>query len=151
MKHPVLPLICALLCPLSGCLSEAEINAAKKVITALPQEVLGCTFLADVDSSGSAIIENARFFLQLEASRHGATHVVEQFAYPVLIGPRTIGVAMTGRAYRCPVGSGPKVEGERAHLPFEIPSADQLLGDREGPAGIPNIDWTEEYRRQQQR
>ena len=140
-----------LLCTLTGCISEAEIKAAKQVITALPQEVRGCTFIADVDSYGSAIMENARFYLKLAAAEHGATHVVEQFAYPTVIGPRTIGVALTGRAYRCPPGLGPKLEDTKSFIQFEIPSADQLLGDGEGIASIPNIDWTEEYQRQQRR
>ena len=48
---------------LSGCVSPEEVASANKIITALPTEVEGCTFLGDVDTAGSANIENARFFL----------------------------------------------------------------------------------------
>lgn len=151
MRKLVLPCACALLMSLSGCATEEEIKAAKQIITSMPNEVAGCTFIADIDTHGSAMMDGARFFLKLEASKLGATHVVEQFAYPVLIGPQVIGVALTGRAYRCPQGLGPKLEENKAYLQFEIPSTDQILGDGEGLASIPNIDWREEYQRQQRR
>ncbi|MCR5537201.1 MAG: hypothetical protein K6F05_07320 [Succinivibrio sp.] len=148
MKKLYLVSVSALLLGLTGCLSETEIKAANQVITALPHEVAGCTFIADVDSYGSAIMENARFYLKLAAAEKGATHVVEQFAYPTLIAARTIGVALSGRAYRCPEGLGPRLAAPKAFKQYEIPSADQLIGDGEGLASTPNIDWRKEAQRQ---
>lgn len=53
---------------LSGCVSPEEVASANKIITALPTEVEGCTFLGDVDTAGSANIENARFFLKRDVA-----------------------------------------------------------------------------------
>ena len=39
---------------LSGCYSDKEIADANAAITALPQEVTGCKFLADMPGPGSS-------------------------------------------------------------------------------------------------
>ncbi len=102
---------------LSGCVSDFERNIAYKVITSLPQEVEGCEFIADVDTTPRATVNNARFDLKLQAAKLGATHVVETHAYAAPIGlyfSPDIGVALSGRAYICPEGIGPKIyEGPR--------------------------------------
>ena len=102
---------------LSGCVSDFERNIAYKVITALPQEVQNCEFIADVDTTPRATVNNARFDLKLQAAKLGATHVVETHAYAAPIGlyfSPDIGVALSGRAYICPEGIGPKIyEGPR--------------------------------------
>lgn len=103
---------------LSGCMSEQDIAAAEGVITALPTEVEGCTFLGNVDTVPRVVITNARFDLKLKAASLGATHVVETFAYPALLtGGWDYGVALSGRAYLCPQGKGPILPKKEAELP----------------------------------
>lgn len=111
-------LVCLLgVCSLSGCVSDFERDIAYKIITALPQEVEGCQFIADVDTTPRATVNNARFDLRLQAAKLGATHVVETHAYAAPIGlyfSPDVGVALSGRAYICPEGSGPVIyEGPR--------------------------------------
>ena len=109
MKRIILiPIISALL--LSACVTDIERQQASTVITALPQEVAGCTFLANVDTTARATITNARFDLRLQAANVGATHVVETHVYTSPIGfyySPDVGVALSGRAYLCPKGLGP--------------------------------------------
>ncbi len=109
---------------LGGCISETEHAAADRIITALPTEIEGCTFIRDVDAAGCATIESSRFLLRREAAKAGATHVVEVHAYPVQLIGNFFGVALTGRAYRCPAGKGPLLESDSARLeaPDYLPS-----------------------------
>ncbi len=118
----ILTACCAALL-LSSCVSQQDIDAASAVITALPQEVQGCVFVADVDATPRMVIHNARFDLKLQAARLGATHVVELFAYPAQMRPGwDFGVALSGRAYRCPEGLGPLMDNTEAALPSpELP------------------------------
>ena len=61
---------------LTGCMSAEEQAAANKVITALPTEVEGCTFIADVDNNGPySTVGMARFNLKHQAAQMGATHL----------------------------------------------------------------------------
>lgn len=135
MKHYLLPLIltaipCAFL--LSACVSAEDQAAANRVITALPQEVQGCTFLGNVDSRSRASIGPARFELKLQTAALGGTHLVETLAFPQLMGAGwDFGTVLSGRAYRCPEGLGPKVEKPQSHLPSpELPTPPSVnMGD----------------------
>lgn len=120
---------------LTSCVSDQDIAAASAIITALPQEVQGCVFVGEVDTMPRVMIYNARFDLKLKAARLGATHVVELFAYPALMRPGwDFGVALSGRAYRCPAGLGPVMDNEEAELPApEIPVPPSVNFDDDWP------------------
>ncbi|MGN0915184.1 MAG: hypothetical protein ACI4NE_02355 [Succinivibrio sp.] len=123
----------ALAALLQGCYSDDEIASAHKIITALPTEIEGCTFVADLDSGGFATIENARFYLKHLTVKAGGTHLVETYAVPTVITARTVGVILSGRAYKCPLGLGPKVESEESRTKIDLPSADMLIGPDDDP------------------
>ncbi len=114
---------------ISACYSDAEIAKAKKVITALPTEVSGCTFLGDVDVGVRANIENARFELLYKASLLNATHLVETHAYAGAVTYRLVGVALSGRAYKCPQGLGPILTKDEAKIKFDIPPEHLVFPD----------------------
>lgn len=114
---------------LSGCYSDTEINKAKQVITALPEEVNGCTFLGNVDTGPLGTIQTARFQLQYDASKLGATHLVETHAYAGALTFNMVGVALSGRAYKCEEGLGPKISNKNGQLEFEIPPAHVIFPD----------------------
>jgi hypothetical protein len=66
---------------LQGCYSDQEVADAEKVVTALPTEVEGCTFVRDIDTNGAyATIGQARFALKHRAYGDKATHIVETHA-----------------------------------------------------------------------
>lgn len=136
-----LPLITIVTCAvtLSGCISPAEEAAANRIITALPTEVEGCVFIKDIDSYSSINMEGARFQLKLKAAGYNATHVVETFAIPTVITRTTLGVSLSGRAYRCPEGKGPKTAAATAEIQYEIPAADSIMGDSNGPGYAPKL------------
>lgn len=119
---------------LNACISPQEEAMANQVITALPSEVEGCTFLGNVDADARFMIGQARFDLKLQAARLGATHLVETFAYARQMSNLTceIGVALSGRAYKCPIGKGPIVENPKAQatLPYDLPNPQVNLPDR---------------------
>lgn len=113
---------------LSGCYSDTELADAHKVITALPQEVAGCVFLGDVDTYGArALISQARFDLKLQASKMGATHLVETFAWPGVLTRSMLGVGLSGRAYRCPAGKGPITDNAEGRVAYEIPAYESIF------------------------
>lgn len=102
---------------LCSCATEAEIAAANKIVTATETEVIGCTFLGNVDTGARGTINSARFELKLDVSALGGTHLVETHAYSALIGfYPDFGVALSGRAYLCPEGKGPIVSSKKAFL-----------------------------------
>ena len=102
---------------LQGCYSKQELNEANKIITALPTEVEGCTFIADVDTNAPfAHIDNARFSLKMAVAKLGGTHLVETHVYPRPLTRRMLGVGLSGRAYKCPKGKGPLVSNDKALL-----------------------------------
>jgi len=92
---------------LQGCISQAEIDDANTVVTALPTEVKGCTFLGDIDADIGANASMARFYLKREAKKMGATHVVDNHSVAAVLAPSSVGLYFIGRAYRCPTGAGP--------------------------------------------
>lgn len=105
------------LCLTVSCISQEEIDAANKIITAMPTEVTGCTFVGDVDVNPHATMGNARFDMKRMAAAMGATHVVEINAFCAPIGAFPyFGYALTGRVYWCPEGLGPKVAVPEANL-----------------------------------
>ncbi len=106
---------------LSGCVSKSDEKRAEKIITALPTEVAGCTFLGDVDTAGSTTIGVSRFYLKLRAADRNATHLVETHAYTVGLAGRIAGVALSGRAYRCPLGKGPILPNKDAEIKYDAP------------------------------
>ncbi len=113
---------------MTACISQEEIDEANLVVTAMAVEVQGCTFLGDVDVSPRATMGNARFELKRKAALLKATHVVEINAFCAPIGPfPDFGYAMTGRAYWCPEGLGPKVSIPQANL--ESPENNLYLYD----------------------
>lgn len=105
---------------LSACsaYSEQELAAIDHVVTALPNEVVGCTFLGNIDSNyGSFTINGARNILKLKTAQLGGNHVVEtnlavraDYLFPPhnwdtpFVGQDEF--FMTGRAYLCPEGKG---------------------------------------------
>lgn len=110
---------------LSACTSAYDEAAAQRVITALPHEVRGCTFLGNVDTAPRITIENARFDLKLKAATLGATHITESYAYAQLLNRLSsdMGIALSGRAYACPQGLGPIVSNQQAQarLNYDLP------------------------------
>ncbi len=125
-------LLTAAACLLCSCVSPQEEAAAARVITALPQEVAGCTFLGDIDSYSRATIGAARFEIKLQAAHLGATHMVEMHVFPQLMGPSfDFGYVLTARAYKCPLGLGPKLANPQAQLPTpELPPPPSVnMGD----------------------
>lgn len=102
----------------SGCTSSAKEQQAQSVITALPTEVMGCTFVGNVDAPPRMTIETARFDLKVKASELGATHLVETYSYARQMNSLApeVGVALSGRAYICPEGLGPKVNNPNGRL-----------------------------------
>ena len=115
---------------LNGCYSDAEMQSATKVITALPQEVAGCTFIADVDTNGArAMMEQARLELKIKAAKLGATHLVETFVYPGVLTRSLLGVGLSARAYKCPAGKGPIVENKEVQKKYEIPPYEVFYPD----------------------
>ncbi len=110
---------------LQGCMSAQEIESANKVITALPTEVEGCTFIADVDNHGPySTVQSARFNLKKQSAALGATHLVEKYAHTAHISYRLLGVVLSGRAYKCPIGKGPKVNNDEGKLKYDFPMMD---------------------------
>ncbi|MBP5244263.1 MAG: hypothetical protein J6Z28_06045 [Succinivibrio sp.] len=110
---------------LTGCMSAQEQEAANKIITALPTEVEGCTFIADVDNSGPySTVPMARFNLKHQAAQLGATHLVEKYAYTAHITYKLLGVVLSGRAYKCPLGKGPIMNNEAGKLQYDFPMTD---------------------------
>jgi hypothetical protein len=105
----------------SGCVSEYDEKRANMIITALPTEVADCTFLGELDTPGYTMIGAARFNLKLQAANLNATHLVETHAYSFPMVGRLLGVALSGRAYRCPVGKGPILPNEEANLKYDFP------------------------------
>lgn len=110
---------------LSACTSAHDEAMAERVITAMPTEVRGCTFLGNVDTAPRMTIENARFDLKLKAASIGATHIIESYAYAQLLNRLSsdVGIALSGRAYRCPEGLGPitnETKGQ-ARIPYNLP------------------------------
>lgn len=92
-------------CLAGGCTSQAERELAAGVVTALPGEVMEhCAFIDNVDTSGRSSIGAARFSLQLQTARLGGNLLVETHAYAVPRPYHASGVALSGRAYRCPPG-----------------------------------------------
>lgn len=88
---------------LGSCASQEEIAMAEGVVTALPEEVTSnCIFLDNVDTGSHATIHNARFNLRLQTARLGGNLLVETHAYGLPLALRDVGVALSGRAYRCP-------------------------------------------------
>lgn len=110
---------------LTGCMSAQEQEAANRIITALPTEVEGCTFIADVDNSGPySTVAMARFNLKHQSAQLGATHLVEKYAYTSHITFKLLGVVLSGRAYKCPLGKGPIVNNEKGKLQYDFPMTD---------------------------
>lgn len=109
----------------AGCSLAENEQAAAQVISAQESAVSKCTFLEEIDTPARVTISNARYELKLAASRLGATHVVERFAYaqPYNNLEWELGIALTGRAYRCPTGTGPQQDDPSSFktLPYDMP------------------------------
>lgn len=106
-------------------LEQAQIDS---VITALPHEVEGCTFLGEVHNNyGSFSILAARNLLKLQTAQLGGNHLVEtnmavsydrMFPAPANWDTPFYGqdeFYLLGRAYHCPLGKG-LISPERAAL-----------------------------------
>ncbi len=113
---------------LGGCaLDPADQALLDSVVTALPNEVEGCSFVGNVDNSVMrSTIEGARAELRLQAGRLGANHVVEthlvvtpyqsflwserDFDFPGYASRiHASEYFLSGRAYLCPEGKGVKL------------------------------------------
>lgn len=101
---------------LNACTSSEDIALQAKVQTALPIEIVGCEFIDNVDSTARITIQSARFDLKLQAAKLGATHLVETHAYAAMLGFNDIGVALSGRAYKCPLNHQIKVDNKEQLL-----------------------------------
>lgn len=110
---------------LSGCSNSVQESAAEAVISSPASAVKHCQFLEEIDTIARATIGNARYELKSKAAALGATHVVELYAYaePFNSFSWDLGVALTGRAYRCPQGTGPLDDDPDAlkSLPYDMP------------------------------
>lgn len=100
---------------LTACTLKVDNNAVPVVI-ASPDEVKDCAFISDLEVPPRYVIENARFNLKEAAYKVGATHVVETYAYARLINRlgTDMGIALRGRAYKCPVNVGSTSDNEEA-------------------------------------
>lgn len=112
-----------------SCYSQEQIDSANKIITALSTEIEGCTFIKDIDSNAAARIENARFELKMKAESIGGTHIVETHAYPTRLIGRSVGVVLSARVYKCPLGKGPLVASEGSLTKTPDINIDYMLDD----------------------
>lgn len=123
LKYAVVTLSVASALVLNGCAAYTpqEEDMIASVVTALPSEVEGCTFLGDVNNHYGAVnLESARRNLKLKTAQLGGNHLVETnmsvmpgfFLYndgPFLHGPSGMAPTeffLSGRAYNCPAGKG---------------------------------------------
>lgn len=106
---------------LSGCASNEEKEGMRLVINAAEDQVKGCLFLGNFETTPRATIENARYDLKLIAVRRGGTHIVEQQAYADLMNRLSddMGIAISARIYKCPVGKGSTVDNPAARVKLE--------------------------------
>lgn len=136
---------------LNGCAAYTpeEESMIASVVTALPTEVEGCTFLGDVANQYGAVnLASARNQIKLQAAMLGANHVVEtnmgvspgMFFYrdsPFIAGPSGYTpdqFYLTGRAYICPEGKGVKT------LPRQPKQSEMLKADPKDLPETPAID-----------
>lgn len=110
---------------LTGCSLSEDEQVAAAILSSSEEGVKGCTFLKEIDTRARATIGNARYELKLAASKIGATHVVEMFAYATTYNNLDweLGIALTGRAYLCQNGQGIKQEDPSSYkeLPYDMP------------------------------
>lgn len=128
---PTLKLLCALSIALasahmvSGCASNEEQEGMRLVVNAAEDQVKGCLFLGNFETSPRATIENARYDLKLITVRRGGTHMVERYAYADLMNRLSddMGIAITARIYKCPAGKGSTVDNpaSRVKLEYDLP------------------------------
>lgn len=115
-----LGLIALMALSVSACSAYSNIEQAQidSVVTALPHEVEGCTFLGEVDNAyGSFSIQSARNILKLKTAQLGGNHLVETnmaVGYDRFMPPPHWDTPffeqdqffLLGRAYACPLGKG---------------------------------------------
>lgn len=109
---------------LSACTTTEQNQMAAQVINALPHEVKDCIFIDNIDARPRMSLANTRFDFKLKAAELGATHVIEAIAYPERTNKLSwdFGVALSGRAYKCPAGVGPSEDNPKGILTTsEIP------------------------------
>ena len=126
-----LKLLCALSIALasfnmvSGCASNEEQEDMRLVVNAAEDQVKGCLFLGNFETTPRATIENARYDLKLITVRRGGTHMVERYAYADLMNRLSddMGIAITARIYKCPAGKGSTVDNpaSRVKLEYDLP------------------------------
>lgn len=126
-----LKLLCALSIALasshmvSGCASNEEQDDMRLVVNAAEDQVKGCLFLGNFETTPRATIENARYDLKLITVRRGGTHMVERYAYADLMNRLSddMGIAITARIYKCPAGKGSTVDNpaSRVKLEYDLP------------------------------
>lgn len=126
-----LKLLCALSIALasshmvSGCASNEEQDDMRLVVNAAEDQVKGCLFLGNFETTPRATIENARYDLKLITVRRGGTHMVERYAYADLMNRLSddMGIAITARIYKCPSGKGSTVDNpaSRVKLEYDLP------------------------------
>lgn len=126
-----LKLLCALSIALasshmvSGCASNEEHEDMRLVVNAAEDQVKGCLFLGNFETTPRATIENARYDLKLITVRRGGTHMVERYAYADLMNRLSddMGIAITARIYKCPAGKGSTVDNpaSRVKLEYDLP------------------------------
>lgn len=120
---------------LGGCISPAERELASGVVTALPTEVTAaCAFLGNVDTTGAhSTIGAARFSLRLQTARLGGNLLVETHAYALPRLRHDVGIALSGRAYRC-APDHPLLHGGSPLPPPRIPEPEAGGGSEAGEA-----------------
>ena len=126
-----LKLLCALSIALasshmvSGCASNEEQEDMRLVVNAAEDQVKGCLFLGNFETTPRATIENARYDLKLITVRRGGTHMVERYAYADLMNRLSddMGIAITARIYKCPAGKGSTIDNpaSRVKLEYDLP------------------------------
>lgn len=138
---------------LNGCAAYTpqEEDMIASVVTAMPSEVVGCTFVGDVNNHYGAVnLESARRLLKLKTAQLGGNHLVETnmsvmpgfFFYddgPFLHGPSGMAPTeffLSGRAYSCPTGKGVL----RAPETIKPKRSELLKGDVDSLPKTPAID-----------
>lgn len=151
LKYPLATSAIVVAFVLNGCAAYTpeEEGMIASVVTALPTEVEGCTFIGDVANNyGAVSLASARNQIKLQAAQLGANHVVEtnmgvspgMFFYrdgPFIAGPSGYTpdqFYLAGRAYICPEGKGVKT------LPRPQKKSEMLKSDPESLPNTPAVD-----------
>ncbi len=113
---------------LQGCYSQAKLDAANSVVTAKDSSLKECTKLQTLHTkTGYLYIDSARLDLKMQTAKLGGTHLVETEAIPFIYERHFIEVILSGDAYKCPLGTGPKESSPDALINFDPTKYEYML------------------------